>query len=583
VIYLTVLNLPRFLRYKRENIILIGIIPGPHEPKLNINSFLKPLVDEFQGFWTGVDLTVCTEPQKRTVKAAILCVTCDLPAGRKVCGFLSHSATLGCSKCLKTFPGAVGKKDYSGFDTTEWPKQTDEGHRNSILEIKKCKTKTKQKEEEARYGCRYSCLLELSYFDAPRMLCIDPMHNLFLGIGKHMITIWENQDYVQRKDFESIQEFIDSMAVPSDVGRIPLKIASGFSGFKADQFKNWITVYSIPALFNILPPELLECWRHFVLACRILCKQCLSKSDIKLAHHLLLRFCTKVECFYGKEVISPNMHSSSHLHDIYLDYRPSQEFWLFSYERFNGILGKQPTNNKAIEPQLMQKFLRDNFSFSLPWPQEFKEDFANFESPDRIIGSVRETLLPTNVKVDKIVLPTKCKRAVVNGTIQGILKDLYCKMNPDTHVDEVMLSSVITKYSSLCYKGINFSNSKRSNVPYIGQAEWNESWFGSPPTSLHNSYLFTTNIRPVDIKYYFQATFSTTDTTLPLTFAYVLWLLPHPSRYAIGKPAELWYNGLHECHGVYSYLPVNQLICRCAHGLMNYNSETLRVVVPIIE
>ena len=120
VIHLTVLNLPRFLRYKREKIILIGIIPGPHEPKLSINSFLKPLVNEFQEFWIGVDLQVCTDGQNRTaiVKAAILCVTCDLPAGRKVCGFLSHSATLGCSKCLKEFPGAVGNKDYSGFDTT---------------------------------------------------------------------------------------------------------------------------------------------------------------------------------------------------------------------------------------------------------------------------------------------------------------------------------------------------------------------------------------------------------------------------------------------------------------------------------
>ena len=38
IIYLTVLNLPRYLRYKRENVILVGIIPGPREPK-SINSF----------------------------------------------------------------------------------------------------------------------------------------------------------------------------------------------------------------------------------------------------------------------------------------------------------------------------------------------------------------------------------------------------------------------------------------------------------------------------------------------------------------------------------------------------------------
>ena len=57
------------------------------------------------------------------------------------------------------------------------------------------------------------------------------------------------------------------MVVPSDIGQIPTKISSGFYGFKADQFKTWITVYSIPALHDILPDHHLECWRHFVLAC----------------------------------------------------------------------------------------------------------------------------------------------------------------------------------------------------------------------------------------------------------------------------------------------------------------------------
>ena len=32
-LYLSVLNLPRKIRYKRENMILVGLIPGPHEPE----------------------------------------------------------------------------------------------------------------------------------------------------------------------------------------------------------------------------------------------------------------------------------------------------------------------------------------------------------------------------------------------------------------------------------------------------------------------------------------------------------------------------------------------------------------------
>ena len=295
-IYLTVLNLPRYIRYKRENVILLGIIPGPHEPKNDINSFLKPLVHELQQFWVGINLTVCSSPSEKktvTVKGAILCVTCDIPAGRKVCGFLGHSANLGCSKCMKQFPGVVGKKDYSGFNRTEWTKRTNETHRESLFKIQKCQTKTQQEEAESLYGCKYSCLTELSYFDAARMLCIDIMHNLFLGTGKHMISVWLEQQILTKDNFQIIQSFVDSVNVPTDIGRIPLKIGSGFTGFTADQFKTWIMIYSIPALFGVLPTEHLECWRHFVLACRILCRQLLSLTDIDLADGLLYDFVVK--------------------------------------------------------------------------------------------------------------------------------------------------------------------------------------------------------------------------------------------------------------------------------------------------
>ena len=45
-IYVTIMNLPRSVRFKRENVILIGILPGPCEPKHDINPYLEPMVDE---------------------------------------------------------------------------------------------------------------------------------------------------------------------------------------------------------------------------------------------------------------------------------------------------------------------------------------------------------------------------------------------------------------------------------------------------------------------------------------------------------------------------------------------------------
>lgn len=57
-IYLTVQNLPRSERYKLDNIILCGIIPGPSEPKYTINPYLSNLVTELNQFWHGVEIVI---------------------------------------------------------------------------------------------------------------------------------------------------------------------------------------------------------------------------------------------------------------------------------------------------------------------------------------------------------------------------------------------------------------------------------------------------------------------------------------------------------------------------------------------
>ena len=56
-IYLTIMNLPRTIHFKRKNVILVGI-PGPSEPKHDINTLLHPLVNELTSLWTGVMMEV---------------------------------------------------------------------------------------------------------------------------------------------------------------------------------------------------------------------------------------------------------------------------------------------------------------------------------------------------------------------------------------------------------------------------------------------------------------------------------------------------------------------------------------------
>ena len=547
VIYLAIMNLPRHLRYKRKNLILIGIIPGPSEPAHDINTILQPLVAELKDLWQGIS--------EQIIRCALLCVACDLPAGRKVCGFLSHSAAKGCSKCLKSFPGSVGSMCYAGFDRSSWPPRTNQVHRRDVQEIMNCRTKTAKFNKEIELGCRYSALLDLPYFDAPAMLILDPMHNLFLGTGKRMISIWIDRGFLHKGVYEQIQHFVDN---------------------------TWIILYSIPALFGILPTEHLECWRHFVLACRVLCQQSLSRVHIDLADALLMQFCKRVERLYGEQAITPNMHMHGHLKNDLLDYGPMHEFWLFSFERYNGILGKQPSNNRAIEPQLMQRFLRDNVASSFLYPGEFKEDFQQIcesVSAERLVGSVLDTITTNNFK-----LPTKCTRGVLSSSEVDALKQLYLRYGNHESTATCVVNSIFLKYSSVTINGREFrSSGKRTKNQAITLTSWDDNLYGNPLTPLPDSNRQDSNVRPVNIHYFMKVSFNFNMSISSFLFAYVSWFYPHPHRHALGKPAELWCHSMFESFGLHSFVPIDRLSCRCAHGVKTYCDEPLLAIVPLVE
>ena len=120
-IYLIVQNLPRVDRYKIDNIIIVGVIPGPKEPSKTINSYLTPLVLELKEAWSNGFIITMEGGVDLCIKSVVSCITCDIPATRKVAGFLGHNTALGCNKCLKEFDVSFGEAtDYSGYDRQEW-------------------------------------------------------------------------------------------------------------------------------------------------------------------------------------------------------------------------------------------------------------------------------------------------------------------------------------------------------------------------------------------------------------------------------------------------------------------------------
>ena len=184
------------------------------------------------------------------------------------------------------------------------------------------------------------------------------MHKLLLGTAKRVLTIWKKRENILNdSNFTCIQACVDRFVVPSDLGRIPTKISTGFNGFTADQWKHWIIIYSLICMKKYLPDSEFKCWQLYVSAVFIICSSAISASMIETADHCVLQFCELYESLYGEEKCTPNLHLHCHIKQSLINYGPAPSFWLFSFERLNGMLGKFHTNSHSIEVQLMRKFI----------------------------------------------------------------------------------------------------------------------------------------------------------------------------------------------------------------------------------
>ena len=83
-------------------------------------------------------------------------------------------------------------------------------------------------------------------------------------------------------------------------------------------------------------------WLVFVEACSLVCSRVISKNAINRADLLIHHYCCLFEDGFGKE-------------NCY--FGPASSFWLFGFERMNGVLDSVRTSNVAVEVQLFRKFI----------------------------------------------------------------------------------------------------------------------------------------------------------------------------------------------------------------------------------
>ncbi|XP_016346834.1 uncharacterized protein LOC107692355 isoform X2 [Sinocyclocheilus anshuiensis] len=539
-IYLVILNLPREDCFKEENMILVGLIPGPKEPSLTMNAFLDPLVDELEELWSGIILEDSSFLGYQVYRAALLCLASDIPASRKCGGFVGHGAYRGCHKCLKTFSKKEfgAKMDYSGFDRSSWESRISKDHIHYAGLSKRAKTKAEQIRIEHDYGARWSELFRLSYYDPIQFVVIDPMHNL-LGTARHVFRLWTELGILTAKKLEELQTRVENIKVPHDVGRIPLRISSGFTGFTADQWKNWTTIYSLFCLKGLINSRHYDMWFDFVQACIILCSRVISFKRLEVADGHLQAFLSKFVELFGPLHCTPNMHLHLHLKECMLDYGPVYSFWCFSFERFNGILGNFNSNNRAIEVQIMRQF-QQRQQLRMPWTFEYGAEFASILGGQMFgtlscEGTADVLYLNHNVFVSAerlllenctVVPLSPFQQTILDETDRNAMLIMYHQMYPEnckTEIDCFAKTCKRVTYLNVTYS-IDGSRAERSACVY---AKWcgNTNSFEEPTLDPR------AEPRPAIIKIFFVVNVMSKGNEFKHITAQVSWLHPHPDRH----------------------------------------------------
>ena len=342
-LYGVINNLPPHERFQPENMLIGLITPGPKEAsKHQINHYISPFVDQLLDLWDGVNLSTNEHPEGRKIRAALIGLACDLPAGRKLCGHISYLSA--CHWCYKK---ADSSRSFGGFDDMgEWFKLRDPKlHRQNALMWRACKTNNAREEHVRKTHTRWSELLRLPYFDPITFLPIDALHNLFIGDGSWLMKrIWIEKEKITKEKLQIITDRLKRLHLPPDIGRMPynkINVTDGFVGLTGDEWKNFYIIASPIVLYDLLDDEVdRRILNYFVRAITIFTCKILSPGLLEKGHRLFIKLVKLIEEAYGCEKISPNLHLSLHIAESCLLYGPLSSFWCYGFERMNGILGE---------------------------------------------------------------------------------------------------------------------------------------------------------------------------------------------------------------------------------------------------
>ena len=275
---------------------------------------------------------------------------------------------------------------------------------------------------------------------------------------------------------------------------------------------------------------------------------------------------------------------------------PVTGFWLFSFERYNGILGDFCTNNKSIELQLMRKFTKDQMVCNLEFPEGFKnqlqplltkfKDAANSNLLFANRGVILRMLTLADDAIDvsnELWFDTSSFSFGAPHTIDnfdedefGYLKEVYEIFFP--HISSSVIPAFYDKFASVECAGEQYGSrfSRLNRSAYI-LAKWADQHGG-------NVNRDATDLRPGIVLYYVKQTLTIGDRVSTFCFARVQGFQHHPDRFFCGTSGvvpELWCANLFDCFGASTFVPIQRISGKFLPAYDKVNGENVLFVLPL--
>ena len=237
----------------------------------------------------------------------------------------------------------------------------------------------------------------------------------------------------------------------------------------------------------------------------------------------------------------------THLIQCIIDYGPVHSFWLFSFERMNGILGSFHTNQRSIEMQLMRRLTHRQNILACERPTLFQDMFESafaFNSERDEVQQRDATIVLRAIRLSsgKVVVDTDwCLDADVK--LLGSKKSLL--------ISDFMFESLrkaVAHCFDICTSQVTGSCYKYLNMEMLGEK------YGSSDSRLSRSSVILASwcgvdgeinvkgddIRPGIVRFFITFFLDVDGSKKQMTFAVVNWMQRVSHQHSLCPGVEVW-------------------------------------------